>query len=434
MSEPIEAPPRAEPRVRRADVFLVLGLALVARLVLLHWALELELAGDEKYYWGYYETLVKGDVDDAVTRPPLWGWIVAGLHWLFGDPSAARVFTALVGAATAPLVYALAVRVFDRRTALVAGVLYACYPELLGYSHYLWAETFFGFLAVSAVYLFFRFFTANERTGFLVAGSLVAGLSLITKAFGAIVFLALLVTLVLQGPPGARRRVRCAAIAVAAFLLPVTLYSLGASAAAGRTVVLSETGVLSARQAAGIDPAGRTLYDPEQQDEKREELLAALARRSFGEWLSSARRQFAKLWTPNSFVSVRLLETQRRWWRYPLDNREATPIAVVVTTCYVFLIVAGLAGLCLGDGSRFKTFSIACLILLSAASLLVFLTSRYRVSFSFVFLVHAGHLIAHPRRLFARLVRPWRAVPLFALLAVFAWVVLTKRHSVGLWG
>jgi 4-amino-4-deoxy-L-arabinose transferase-like glycosyltransferase len=392
------------------------------------------MVGDESYYWWDIERL-----DMLVLKPPLWRWLVQAAKWVHGDPIAARTLCAVLGSCTAPLVALLGGRVFDRRTGLVAGLFFAFYPEFVGYSHYLWAETCFGCLAVLGTLLFFRFLD-DGKTSSLCVAALACGVSWLAKEFAVVLFAALIGTLLTRKLAG---KVRKAGLACILFALPVAVYSVFASLMVGRVIILNETGVSSMRQAAGLDPGGIVIYHPEEREEQAEELIEYLRARPMSQALTDFKDMFYNLWSPASLVSKRLIgvtvvSTSRservERWLYGLPRGWGVALTILVTWSYVVVMVLGLTGLCACERSAFRTFSILVLVLLTSTALLLFLGSRYRMVFLFVPLLHAAHLATNAPVLFDRLREPRRALALLALLVLFAHVVVTRRDAIGFWG
>lgn len=423
---------RPDGRVSRKHAWILFALALGVRALLLPWAADLPLAGDEAYYWSYTGLFGSGDVDAIVLRPPMWGLVVGVARAIHDDPFAARVLATLLGAATPPLLYLLGARVFSHRAGLVAGLILAFYPEHLGYSHYLWAECFFALQAVVVTWLFFVHLE-DGRTASLALFALAAGVAMLTKVFAVVLFAAAVLVLLVHRQ---ERRLQQIALAGVIFLVPVTTYSIVASNLAGRRIVLSETGMLSMRQATGLDPGPGLDYRPHLREELKAELIAHLRQRPLSQAYGDVRRQIQNLWTPNSWVSHRLIgeEKDASRWRYDLPRTWGLPLALAVTGAYLAVVILGLAGLCLADASPFKTFSVIALLGLCATAGVAFLASRYRFSFTFLFVLHAAHLVTNPRAVFAGLRKPWRAVSLVVLLAFLAHVVLLKKGTIGGWG
>ena len=401
----------------------VFALAALVRCAILPWIVDLPIVADETYYWWFSE-MVERDVDYAVLRPPLWSHVVWAAKVVFGAPIAARAMSALLGAGTVPLLYLLGVKVFDRRAGLIAALALALYPVHIGYSHYLWAEACSGFLLVLATLLLFAF-CDEHRTRPLLLGSFVAGLAVLVKVFGAIVFVAFLVTIVVR--PFERKASRLA-LACLAFLVPITAYSVYASNLVGRRVIVSETGVFNLRLAVGLDASFD--YQPDQRDEKAAELFAHLLARPIPQAFADTSRQFSRLWSPTSYATAHVIpradSNRATLWTYGLPLAWALPLAALIIAGYVFAVVLGLTGLCLGPSSPFRTFSILTLLGLCGTTAVAFLTSRFRLPFMWIFLLHAGFLLAHARTVFDARPSLRRSVPLVLLLALFAVVVLTQ--------
>jgi 4-amino-4-deoxy-L-arabinose transferase-like glycosyltransferase len=409
----------------------VFALAAAVRFAILPLIVDLPIAADEGYYW-WFSGVFDRDVDYAVLRPPLWSHLVWLTKAVFGEPIAVRALSALLGAATVPLVYLLGARVCDRRVGLGAAVGLALYPVHIGYSHYLWAEACFGFLLVLSTLLFFGFLE-NGRTRTLLLGALACSLAVLVKVFAGIVFVAFVVTALLQG---FERKLARLALAGLVFVLPIAGYSVYASNLVGRRVIVSETGVFNLRQAVGLDESFD--YQPDLRDEKAAELYEHLLARSPARTLADASTQFANLWTPSTYATSRVLP-DAEWnraslWTYGLPLWAALPLAIVTTAAYVFLVVLGVTGLCLGRSSPFRTFSILTLLGLCGITAVAYLTSRFRLSFMWLLVLHASVLIQHPRACFAALPDPRRLVPLVLLLGLFAFVVLSKLATIGAWG
>src|SRR6266851_2225146 len=80
---------------------------------------------DEAQYWFWAQHLAFG----YYSKPPLVAWLIALTTALFGDGEfAVRLAAPLLHAATAGIVYAIAARLYDRRTGFWAGLAYATLP------------------------------------------------------------------------------------------------------------------------------------------------------------------------------------------------------------------------------------------------------------------------------------------------------------------
>lgn len=137
----------------------VAGVALVLRVAFVWWA-PAGLVSDADFYHGHALALMNGngytnaDGSPAILWMPGWPAFLAALYSTFGvSVRAAQLANALLGAATAALVCALGARLFDRRTGLAAGAVYAVWPGVLFYVAVLFSETLFTALFTATLLL-----------------------------------------------------------------------------------------------------------------------------------------------------------------------------------------------------------------------------------------------------------------------------------------
>jgi len=122
--------------VRRPAV-AVFALALLLRAAFVLWAPD-EPAADGIFYRIYAENIARGwgyiDLDGSpvVRWMPGWSFLLSALYTLFGSATqVATAANALLDAFTAALLVPLGTRLFDARTGIVAGGLYACWPGMI---------------------------------------------------------------------------------------------------------------------------------------------------------------------------------------------------------------------------------------------------------------------------------------------------------------
>lgn len=113
---------RIEPRY--ATLLAILGAVLAIRLVGLALS-NAELYFDEAQYWVWSQEPAFG----YYTKPPLIAWLIAAGTSVCGDqPFCVRLPSPIVHFATSLLVYAVAMRLFDRRIAFWSAIIYATMP------------------------------------------------------------------------------------------------------------------------------------------------------------------------------------------------------------------------------------------------------------------------------------------------------------------
>jgi len=98
----------------------------------------------------------------------------------------ARLANVVLGAATAALVYVLALRLFDKRTAILAGLLAAVFPGQILFVSLVWSEVVFTFAFVPALLLIVLVvqMPSQQRRWWLVAAGLLFGAAALTRGQG----------------------------------------------------------------------------------------------------------------------------------------------------------------------------------------------------------------------------------------------------------
>lgn len=179
--------------------------------------------------------------------PPGYPVTLAVIYKLTGNSvNAGRVFNILFGAATVALVYLIALRLFDRTTAIFAGTVMALLPSHILFTTVLLSETYFGFLLAAILALFVYFVLDRDRANL----PLIAGLGALTVFAGYVrgeflgysAFLALLIL--------AHWRLRA--------LAPLAAFAFGGALIVTPWVVRNQIQLGSA--IVGTTGAGRTTY------------------------------------------------------------------------------------------------------------------------------------------------------------------------------
>jgi 4-amino-4-deoxy-L-arabinose transferase-like glycosyltransferase len=180
-SEPTAAPDALaaaamhDQRYQRIAAYALLAVT-VLRLVWLAGD-PIDLYPDEAQYWLWSRHLAFG----YFSKPPLLPWIIAATTAIFGeDEFAIRVASPLIHLATGLVVYAIARRLYDARTACWSAVLYATLPAVSLSSAIMSTDVPLMLCWAVALYAFIR---ARESAGWrwwLVAG-VAAGFGLLAK-------------------------------------------------------------------------------------------------------------------------------------------------------------------------------------------------------------------------------------------------------------
>jgi len=391
-------------------LWIVLGTSFLLKLGLLATARDLTNFADERQFIAAALTIAAdgapgytNPVWDEAHYPPVYPYLLGGLCKLFELHFGliARILQVVASTVTAWLVYVLAERLFDRRTALWSAGVWAFLPAATCYTHLFLSETLFGVLA-TAVPLLLLAPDGRLSSRRALAAGLVAGLAALTRS---IFFLqAPLVALWLLAGPREGKRLRMAGTFLAGLVLVIAPWSIGNTLRYGRFLLIDtgagnvlhlnwnmidpwnqDIGLIGRHQrdrdaakAAGIERRRRYVpEDPTDIVERNQgEIRLAL------DWLADHPGLFvrhtviraAEFLNPTSMLVHRLRRGD--YGQTPRFVEEALVGAVIAST--LFLLGFGLVGMVLRTDDH-KSALVALLFLsaFAAAALLMSIT-RYR--------------------------------------------------------
>jgi 4-amino-4-deoxy-L-arabinose transferase-like glycosyltransferase len=178
---------------------------------------------------------------EAFFRAPLYIYILGLIYALFGHSLlAARIFGMICGLTTAYVVYRLAVRIFNRRVATTAALIFILYPIAIYFETELLVDTLFTLLACWSLLLMLQ---ADARgSQWLYAGAgLVLGLAAVTRPI-ILVFPLLYVIFILTGRESLKKRILRIIWMVVAVMITIAPVAIRNYAVSGDTVLIASSG------------------------------------------------------------------------------------------------------------------------------------------------------------------------------------------------
>lgn len=157
-------------------IFLVFVLALVVRLGFLIFFSPVSLEGsDASYYNEVALNIVSGKGityrQETFSITPAYPLFLAGIYKVFGQSyDVVRIVQAILSALTCVLIYLIARNLFNRKVALIAGLIIVIYPSFILQSTAILTETLFIFLLVLAMLCLVLCLEKSSMKWGLVAG------------------------------------------------------------------------------------------------------------------------------------------------------------------------------------------------------------------------------------------------------------------------
>ncbi len=397
--------------------------ALGVRFLFFPYWKNLPLGGDENYYWDLACRISQGEFvpPNLFLRPPLWSYVLS-IPALFSHSHLwGRIFATILGAAATPFMYFLGNQVFSKRVGIIAAILFAIYPNYIGFSHYLWAETFYLLCSLIITYFFFK--TLNNkftRSKFYILFAFM-GITFFLKETAMLFFAACVITL---WHNKIEHKYSLFIYAILLFCMPVVIYSTYASYQNRRIIILADAPFYNANQVNhGAEPW--QLSPEENQKLFVRDFLGKKIKNVFRTY----PQQFEYFWTPNSFVLYRLIDA-KKFGNYNMPY--ASIGAYIGAGVYILIMLLGLTGMFLTEKSPFQTFSISYVALICLSGTIFLLCSRFRIPLMFLFILHASQVISHPKQLISGCTQ-WKLVAWVVSILLFGIVIATKWGTIGMY-
>jgi 4-amino-4-deoxy-L-arabinose transferase-like glycosyltransferase len=193
-------------------------------------------------------------------RPPLYPFVLAGVHLVGGGWTAERLVAALLGTIAVLLVFLIAVRIWGRTVGLTAAGLAAIFPPLFLMSATLLSESLFTPLVLAAVLAVLQY-RDDPRVRWAALAGVLVGLAALTRSNGTLLVLAAAAGVWVGKPRQRRAALAAPAVVLVAALLTVTPWIARNAIDFGRWVGLTtQSGYAVAAtynaDAARVDPPG----------------------------------------------------------------------------------------------------------------------------------------------------------------------------------
>ena len=252
-------------------LLIIAGLALLARLVYLY---ELSLQPgftapmiDEKWHWEWAHDIINKSFwgEGAYFRAPLYPYLLAFFAWITGSSIFfSKLLQSMFASGTAVFVFLLANRLFNRTTAIVAGIAYALYGPLLFYETMFLIPALFLFLLTWGMYRVVEYREALSVRTWLMTG-LLFGLAAIARPNILLVVPALMIWLYFTSQPKAVKfaRFKLPLVILAGVLLAVLPVTVRNIIVTGDPILISSQGGINLHLGNNEVADGLTIIMPE---------------------------------------------------------------------------------------------------------------------------------------------------------------------------
>lgn len=380
---------------------VIVGLALACRLLAVSAGTDL-LIHDEITYVKYGREIADGSGSFPTFYQPLYLAFLASIFKLFGPGLlAARIAQSLLGALTTWLVYRVGTELFDRSVGLVAAVIIATFPEIVGFTALFYTENLFLPIFVLALLLTCRALRSPSAIGACAGAGLAFGFAMLTRQIDC--YFALAVAGFVTVVPAATTRARW--LRASAYLSPLLLVgglwmTVNYARVGHFVLTTNQWNLLLAGNHRAEDLTGYASIkdDAEREAYARDRALDEIWREQ-PQWILRKVDTFvSQMWTPRNFVFRQA------------DRNGSSKIAVwiwfaISSLFLAVLIVGGVIGICVAPADARRVLLVSLLVYMSLVHLATDAVSRHRLPYVPILAVYAAFLLVRARTMTAVLPR-----------------------------
>jgi 4-amino-4-deoxy-L-arabinose transferase-like glycosyltransferase len=389
------------------------------------------------FLWGSVEVMALGGREYIAPMPKR----AAKLHpgAAFTDLDFSRLLQVLASTFTAWLMYLIGRELFDHRTGLLAGGIFAFNPEFIAFSHLLWAETLFMMLNAGWFLLLLRGLRDERVQTFAMAGVIFA-LATLTRHVIYTGILLIVPWLYLMRPAKHRSTARFAAAFVLAWVVVIAPWSIRNYLVYDEFVLLVPNsgiallfGVSENVNREFSETGIAKIMDPVERDRRAmERSLEIIERDPFGYLRRMVEVNLVGLWSPGSQIIDHLQRAPgvNELTSYPMAPGWLGRLLIAASlAAYVFLIVAGIIGASLAPKWNATLLPIALVVHASVLHAIVGGFSRHRLYVMPFFLLYAAYLLSLKSDQISSLVTDRRKALAIAALGLFGVFCLAGNYD-----
>lgn len=186
---------------------------------------------DMAYHDSWAKAIASGQqfIDGSFFRAPLYPYFLGSIYYLLGESLwLPRLIQIFIGSLSCVLVYFIALKIFCRKTAMIAGLIMSCYGPLIFYDAQLLSETLTIFLFLAFIFSLGKTIEKPSLLNFILSG-FIAGLAAISRPTILIFAVIILIYFIVQFIRG-RFKFKINHLAMGLLfsfipILPVTIYN-----------------------------------------------------------------------------------------------------------------------------------------------------------------------------------------------------------------
>lgn len=377
----------------------ILTIGFILRLIWIFFFSPQELVSDSLHYHRLAESVLSGKGyffrNFYAFRPPGYSFFLAGVYSIFGVSTlAVKIVQAVLGIATAFIIYLLTKKLSNSRTALLAASFFTFYPQFIRYPGEILCETLFLFLFILCVYFIYKYIDVSTHRQGIIAGVLL-GLSALTREAALYFFVFTVIWMFLYKGKGNAKNIFKKSFLVFIFMaLTIAPWTIRNYLVYPKFVLISTnsgtnfyignnpeaTGMYLWRLPQGLKFPGHMKADlPPREYHRLENEAKEIGFQEGLKFVKANPAKTLKLATKKVFLLLR-----PPYYQIDINNLFSLQQIMVVTwfISYIFILVAGIAGIALSFRQNWRKWALLLywIVLVVSIHSVTFIITRFRLT------------------------------------------------------
>lgn len=216
--------------------WIITGIFVVALVLRLYIAFSSTkaIAHDAAYYSGLAKSIVEGKGFSISGKPtsfkePFYSFFLASIYYIFGQNYVSvRIIQAVLGTLTCIIIFLVAKRLFNDKTAIISALISCFYPVFIKTTEYILTENLYTFLLIAAVFFLLRYIQGSGYKNLAFCGAIL-GIASLTRSvivFFPVFILTLLGRKIISLRCGSKKYVIGLVIFLFFFILPIVPWAI----------------------------------------------------------------------------------------------------------------------------------------------------------------------------------------------------------------
>jgi hypothetical protein len=416
---------------------IVIVITFILKLLLLVDFRNLPLLGDDYLYWTRSLDTLRYYFTSLDLQAPLYEIFIALNKILFQVHALTmvKIEQLILQSIEIYFIYFLAARFFSKRVALCSGIIAGVYPELVSYGYLLFSETFYLFLFLPGLILYFRSLRDEESAGAfsMAASGFLNGLASLVRSVNFYFFPLLLTHYWIFAKGSRRGKIKATAAFLMLMAATVSMQTVKNIRIANCFILIDTSAPRNFYRSHNVsypmnmDFRGNNTLSVDRTPCPEQDVCAATRCESANSFkfiaghpiifIKHAVIKTVNLYSPNLIIYKNIFKAEPA--AFPRAGfYQGRWLRLLGSLSYLLLMLLALLGFFLSREWVFKSYAVLWVLYLTSLCAFFLGASRYRMPFAPLLIIFAGSFLGMRREDFSE-IKSWKII-----LPVLLWLIL----------